>query len=93
MLTNFNFNLLHSHINSIISFTVSPQPEKSSDPSTAQAAPGAIALAGPGGVAGAAPKATALAGKGGLAISSPQATAVAGTQQNTKRPGNKDKTK
>ncbi|CAH1997441.1 unnamed protein product [Acanthoscelides obtectus] len=50
------------------------------DPSTAQAAPGAVAIAGPGGVAGASPKATALAGKRGLAVSSPHATAVAGTE-------------
>nr|CAH7712726.1 unnamed protein product [Callosobruchus chinensis] len=54
--------------------------EPTGDPSTAQAAPGAIAIAGPGGVAGASPKATALAGKRGLAVSSPQATAVAGTE-------------
>lgn len=57
---------------------------KSSDPSTAQATPGAIALAGPGGVAGAAPKATALVGKGGLAVSSPKATAIAGTREEVK---------
>lgn len=68
---------------------------KSSDPSTAQASPGAVALAGPGGVAGAAPKATALAGKGGLAVSSPQATAVAGTkrEKDTKKPTDKAATK
>lgn len=64
-------------------------PLKESEPSTAQAAPGAIALAGPGGVAGAAPRGTALVGKGGLAISSPQATAVAGPPSNK----NEEKTK
>ncbi|XP_018570314.1 uncharacterized protein LOC108910241 [Anoplophora glabripennis] len=60
-------------------------PQKESEPSTAQAAPGAIALAGPGGVAGAAPKGTALVGRGGLAISSPQATAVAGPTKNEEK--------
>nr|CAI5833359.1 unnamed protein product [Callosobruchus analis] len=60
--------------------------EPTGDPSTAQAAPGAIAIAGPGGVAGASPKATALAGKGGLAVSSPQATAVAGTETTKQHP-------
>lgn len=54
------------------------------NPSSAQAAPGAIALAGIGGVAGAAPRGTALVGKGGLAISSPQATAVAGPRETPK---------
>ncbi|XP_072394243.1 uncharacterized protein [Diabrotica undecimpunctata] len=58
--------------------------EKSPEPGTAQAAPGAIALAGPGGIAGAAPRGTALAGKGGLAVSSPQATAIAGTKKEEK---------
>ncbi|KAL3281230.1 hypothetical protein HHI36_004444 [Cryptolaemus montrouzieri] len=48
------------------------------EPSFAQAGPGAIALAGPGGVAAAGPKATAFAGKEGMAVSSPKATAIAG---------------
>ncbi|KAJ8930697.1 hypothetical protein NQ314_016462 [Rhamnusium bicolor] len=64
-----------------------PNPQKAPEPSTAQAAPGAIALAGPGGVAGAAPRGTALVGKGGLAVASPQATAVAGPS----KPEEKDK--
>ncbi|KAJ8976888.1 hypothetical protein NQ317_016487 [Molorchus minor] len=62
--------------------------QKSAEPSTAQAAPGALALAGVGGVAGAAPRGTALVGKGGLAISSPQATAVAGTKNNSEKDKN-----
>ncbi|CAH1117929.1 unnamed protein product [Phaedon cochleariae] len=70
----------------------------SDEPSTAQAAPGAIALAGRGGVAGASPKATSLAGKGGLAVSSPQATAVAGADdekvnQKNNRPAKKSRNK
>lgn len=74
---------------------MSSNAEKLSEPSTAQASPGAISIAGPGGIAGAAPKATALAGKGGLAISSPQATAVAGTQddQDVKKSQTKTKIK
>ncbi|KAJ8918416.1 hypothetical protein NQ315_008113 [Exocentrus adspersus] len=67
--------------------------QKEPEPSTAQAAPGAIALAGPGGVAGAAPRGTALVGRGGLAVSSPQATAVAGTKKNedkSKKPTRKN---
>ncbi|CAG9859643.1 unnamed protein product [Phyllotreta striolata] len=66
---------------------------KSSDASTAQATPGAVALAGPGGMAGAAPKATALAGKGGLAISSPKATAIAGTKEERKEAKDEEKEK
>lgn len=61
--------------------TVSSSDPKNTEPSISQAQPGAIALAGPGGVAGAAPRGTALVGKGGLAVSSPQATAVAGTKK------------
>lgn len=68
-------------------------PGKESEPSTAQAAPGAIALAGPGGVAGAAPRGTALVGKGGLAVSSPQATAVAGPTPNKNEGKTKKSTK
>ncbi|KAJ8956869.1 hypothetical protein NQ318_014285, partial [Aromia moschata] len=62
--------------------------QKDTEPSTAQAAPGAIALAGPGGVAGAAPRGTALVGRGGLAVSSPQATAVAGTRKSEEKEKN-----
>lgn len=54
------------------------RPDKEIEPSISQAAPGAIALAGPKGVAASAPRGTALVGRGGLAVSSPQATAVAG---------------
>ncbi|KAG5889595.1 hypothetical protein JTB14_024016 [Gonioctena quinquepunctata] len=64
------------------------RPDKSPEPSTAQAAPGAVALAGPGGVAGASPRATSIVGKGGVAVSNPQATAVAGTR---KEEGKKEK--
>lgn len=74
-------------------FVSDSKPQKESEPSTAQAAPGAIALAGPGGVADAAPRGTALVGKGGLAVSSPQATAVAGPNKNedkTKKPTKKN---
>lgn len=65
--------------------------QKGSNPSTAQAAPGAIALAGVGGVAGASPRGTALVGKGGLAISSPQATAVAGPREGEKQEKKQEK--
>lgn len=51
---------------------------KLEQPTIAQAQPGAIALAGPGGVAAAAPRGTSFVGRGGVAVSSPQATAVAG---------------
>lgn len=55
-----------------------PEKPTPTEPSISQAQPGAIALAGPGGVAAAAPRGTALVGQGGLAVASPQATAVAG---------------
>nr|XP_023015356.1 uncharacterized protein LOC111504876 [Leptinotarsa decemlineata] len=61
--------------------TEGPRPDKSEEPGMAQASPGAIALAGPGGVAGASPRATSIVGKGGVAVSNPQATAVAGTKK------------
>ncbi|XP_058836335.1 uncharacterized protein LOC131692936 [Topomyia yanbarensis] len=50
----------------------------SKDPSVAAVKPGALAVAGGGGIAAAAPTGTAIVGKNGLALSSPSATSVAG---------------
>ncbi|XP_044751059.1 uncharacterized protein LOC123311264 [Coccinella septempunctata] len=55
------------------------------EPSLAQAEPGAIALAGVGGVAESGPRATALVGKDGMAVSSPKATAIAGPADNEEK--------
>ncbi|XP_058462364.1 uncharacterized protein LOC131437201 [Malaya genurostris] len=48
------------------------------DPSVAAVKPGALAIAGGGGIAAAAPTGTAIVGKNGLALASPSATSVAG---------------
>lgn len=72
-------------------FVASHSGNSPAEPSISQAQPGAIALAGPGGVAASAPRGTALVGNGGLAISSPQATAVAGPTREEQSPQKKNK--
>lgn len=96
----FTFILRFSHSHrflavfiSIIYILASPSPSTPTEPSISQAQPGAIALAGPGGVAAAAPRATALVGDGGLAVSSPQATAVAGPTRDEQPPQKKNNRK
>lgn len=59
-------------------------PRKTQQSSLSQAGPGAIALAGEGGVAAASPRGTAFVGKEGLAVSSPKATAIAGPEKESK---------
>ncbi|XP_045469951.1 uncharacterized protein LOC123677467 [Harmonia axyridis] len=72
---------------------ISVPAKQQEQPSLAQAEPGAIALAGPGGVASSGPRATALVGKEGMAVSSPKATAIAGPADETEKEDEQDSKK